>query len=579
MTQSSPPARLPYGISSFAEIRARNMLYVDKTHVIEQLEKLDSPYVLFLRPRRFGKTLLSSMLCSYYDKTAQWQFDELFAHTYIHSHRSDLQGTFYVLNLDFSGISPANAVAGVTERIVRSISDFYSRYAFASIQPLLDKEWDDPAQLITAFFSRIAPLIGRRVYVIIDEYDQFANEVLASDKSQFRLMTSQAGFLKAFYAALKSETGNGVVSRIFITGVTAVTLDSVTSGFNIQTNISEDARFCEAAGFTESELRTLMQQALDKRLTCEQIEAVMAQLKDYYNGYHFSPRSHTSVYNPSMCLHFLRHVLNTGEAPICLFDPAVGADRSKIRSIFDLAPHPWVKAIVQNTIANEPLPLPTGALSSCINLNNLQQLGQTEVLSLLFYMGFLTYSSSQPWHLCCPNKAMMSQFTECFFELIDTQTPQFSPHLLQAHFHALANGDIEPFLTYFAKQLKLTSGLHLLAHLNETALQVALKMALLSNADFEVRLEEEARGTGYCDVLLVAKHPRSQTNSYLIEMKYLPKKAHKNEIASVRAQAMDQLMRYSESANIQALHRVKCVAVVFCGLELVCVDVHDPKHP
>lgn len=473
---------LPYGLSSFRDIRQEGLAYVDKTNLIEALEQSSIRFPLFLRPRRFGKTLITTMLMEYYDRASAKDFDELFASTYIHAHPTPLQGKLYVLRLDFSGIDSSQACRGFIEKLLIGIRNFFDRYPVPESDEFISAPYNTPSQLFRAFCLKVAAMTGRKLYVIIDEYDQFANEILSSDKELFRKITSSDGFLKNFYANLKEQTASGIVSRIFITGVTSLSLDSISSGFGIQKNITQLPAFASAAGFTESELRHLIEQTMNLANSGMTPETLISRMRDYYNGYRFSPQSPLSVYNASMCLYYLSALQDTGEEPPILLDPSFSVDISKIRNTLSLSDPALVRRIVDAALHGQNITLPSGSLTNSVNLNSLNQFDEPTTLSVLFFMGFLTFSTSRT-QLRCPNKAILGQFFEYFFKTSFGSMPTFDIDALPDIFKRLSKGSCAPLLRLVSETLQKTSGLHLLSHFSESSLQVAIKFALLTNQD------------------------------------------------------------------------------------------------
>lgn len=566
--------RLPLGISDFPEIREGDYAYVDKTRTIEKLEKAASPYVLFLRPRRFGKTLLTSMLLAYYDEAFSGRFDQVFGGTYIHAHRTPLQGKYWVLRLDFSGIDASNLVPGFISRLLRGIQPFFARHRIDGAEDFLKREYGDPARLISDFFRLIGPFVGRRLFVVVDEYDHFANDVLANDKALFKRMTSAEGFLKTFYAALKAETGpDGVIARIFATGVTSISMDSMTSGFNIQINISQDSGFCDAVGFTGFELLALIEKTVDLERIGHRPEEVVDRMREYYNGYRFSPDSESRVYNPAMCLYYLSSLRRRGKEPVLMVDPTSAPDLSKIGGIFDLAYHQDLVDIVDAAMTGKSSELPLGAISPAVNLNSAERFSRNDLLSVLFFMGYLTYSAEAYNELVCPNKAIRLQFFEYYFEKLKGFHLHFSGASLLKAFEAMRSGDIVPFLRVFERKLQESSGIHAVTHLSESSLQFGIRYALLTNSDYQVSMETEARGKGYSDVFLEPLQNSGVEFAYLLELKYIKKSASSPKtIQNLREEAAQQLHRYAAAEPFASKKRLKKVAVVFCGLELVLVE-------
>ena len=249
--------KLPYGISNYEELVEDGYYYVDKTMYIEKLENLAEKRILFLRPRKFGKTLFTSTLENYYDLKKVDKFETLYGNTYIGKKPTKLKNSYYILKFNFSGIDTSNeetTMKGFKSKVQSSIKFFVEKYGldfFVNSQEEAENILDD---LIKAFKIQRAE---EKIYVIIDEYDHFANELLGFNTNQFKNLVSKNGKVRKWYEILKEGT-ESVIDRIFITGVAPITLDSLTSGFNISTDITQDEGFNEMMGFTEEELKKLM---------------------------------------------------------------------------------------------------------------------------------------------------------------------------------------------------------------------------------------------------------------------------------------------------------------------------------
>ena len=263
MSDTAVLKTMPCGKANFAVIRERRMAFVDKTRFIETLENCGSDYPFIVRPRRFGKSLTVSMLTAYYDEAAAPQFETTFANTYIGSHKTALASSFRVLHFDFSGLASSAKIAEDFQNRVRDcLIEYFAKYPHPQQSEILNRPFNTAASLISSFFALLAVEEFQKIYVIIDEYDQFANEILSKDLSHFQSITSAQGFLKDFYTCLKSATSKAV-ARVFFTGVTSISLDSMTSGFNIASNLTIDPAFASYVGFTEAELRQFIPQVVD----------------------------------------------------------------------------------------------------------------------------------------------------------------------------------------------------------------------------------------------------------------------------------------------------------------------------
>jgi len=300
---------LPYGIPNFAKIAAESYIYVDKTPFIRKLEDAGEPYIFYLRPRKFGKSLFVSTLEYYYDLKHADKFEMLFGDFHIGANPTPLHNSYMILLFDFSGIDTTtreSTYQGFRGKVKLGVEDFWDKY-----EDLLGVEDRDeilninePERMVGELIQRVRRKTGRKIYLLVDEYDHFANELLAFRFDMFRELVSRTGFVRKFYEVLKTGARDGVIDRMFITGVTPITLDSLTSGFNIARNLSLDEEFHPMLGFTEDETRRLIWEV------CSHCSAdpdeIYSQMSDYYNGHRFCAEADdVKLFNPDMVLYYL----------------------------------------------------------------------------------------------------------------------------------------------------------------------------------------------------------------------------------------------------------------------------------
>lgn len=572
--------RLPYGIASFRQIRDEGLCYVDKTRFIEKLEALKSPYPFIVRPRRFGKTLFTRLLEAYYDQAAAPRFEDDFRGTYIDEHRTAGQGQYCVLHLDFSGLDENEVIPQFNTALWMGFKDFFRRYPTPGAEELLSDMLREPegmpARFMMRFVATAADRVQGKLFIIIDEYDQFANELLAKDPDQFRQVTGTGGFLKNFYTQIKKATDSSVASRVFITGVTVVSLDSLTSGFSIANDITRHPDFADLYGFTETELRELIDRALKQGVKGLTTEAIFTRMKDYYNGYRFSPQSPVTVFNASMCLYYLQSLQETGKEPNPLLDKSVGVDIRKMDAILALGPRDYVAGVVKRVVEGKSVPF--GGFPESISLQDRSVLAPDDVLAILYYLGFLTLDKTDASALACPNRGILNQF---FLHYLRTQ--ENLPHFrvddaaLAEVMKKLQSGDLKAYLQFVADRMTAGAGLHAAAHFNEACIQTAVKTVTNLTNFYRATEETEALGVGYTDVLLT---PTNKGPAYLLELKYLKPAVWQRLTSTERqakltetlVQAKAQLVRYAAAANIRAVPNLTKAAAVFVGTTLAAVE-------
>ncbi|MDR1766579.1 MAG: AAA family ATPase, partial [Lachnospiraceae bacterium] len=368
--------RIDDGNPDFRSLVTDNGLYIDKTRYIKELEDIGK-FNLVLRPKRFGKSLFTSMLMYYYDAEYKDEFDKLFGGLYIHEHKTQLANSYNVLKFDFSGISSdpdrlengfVFAVRLALESLIRS-----KKLGFA-----LDKNITTADQLIRAFLSMYKSVTDTKLYLLIDEYDNFANAVLGENFNFFKDITSKSGFVRTVYEVFKEYSGN-ILDRVYITGVTPITLDALASGFNYVINRSLDPRLSDIIGFTEDEVSCMVDyygiDALHKDA-----------LREYYDGYLFNnaPGSHNKVYNSTLVFYYLAYLIGTDTPPVNLIDARVQSDPGTVRKLIDLYHDDEEKLKILDAIeSREPL-----AASIVLKFESESFMeSRDDLISMLYYLG------------------------------------------------------------------------------------------------------------------------------------------------------------------------------------------------
>lgn len=572
--------KIPYGEADFSVIRDEGYAFVDKTRFIEVLEAGDSRFSFIVRPRRFGKSLMTSIMTKYYDKASSADFDRYFQGTYIGSHKTPSANQFYVLKLDFSAIDSSEGLEqGFAGALRERIAQFFERYPIPGWEDFLSRNRHTPSPVILFqdFVTLVRPTTKSRLYIIIDEYDQFANELLSSDPAEFTRIISGTGFLNRFYSLLKRcASDDGVVARIFITGVTAIALDSTPIGYAVTDNFTSDPAFADLYGFTESELRSFIPQVLELEKLGLTLDSLVLRMKEWYEGYRFCSDTETTVFNPSMCLYYLKFWGRRSREPDRLLDPSVASDLSKIHGILRLGTPEDAETIVSQAIAKQPLPFPPKP--EILNLQKNGQLSREGLLTALVYMGYLTYAPGSHRALIVSNRAMAQQFFDYYFQVLRNMPDWKSSRYAYDETVTLLNdGDPLPLLRSIAYNLRMSCGIHQNLHLRESDFQTALLVAANFAPQFKCSVEVEvtAESSGFADVLLQSKN---NGPSYLFELKYLPKTQSEGKaVSELLDGAIEQLRNYAHGDNIRSIPHLKCVAAVFTGFELVAASVSDAK--
>lgn len=567
---------LPYGECDFQTIRQEGSAYVDKTRYIEILEKDGTKYPFIVRPRRFGKTLFTSTLEAYYDEYREKDFEKNFADTYIGEHKTPLASKFHTIHFDFSGLSSSLDLPRRFQSSVKtSIDRFFKKYPHPRQDEILQKDFVDASALAEAFFALLEDEHKKKIYVIIDEYDQFANDILSNDVQKFKSITSTDGFYKDFFATLKKAT-YGAVGRVFITGVSSFSLDSVTSGFNVATKITTHPSFAGMFGFNETELGDLIKQTVDLKACNLTLEEVLSDMKEWYNGYRFSARSSETVFNSTMCLYYLRSLKTTASKPNTLLDSNLGQDLGKIEGILSLGDFDFVKEILEKALNRSPIDFKPEP--SDLNLNREEDLDEEAVLSALFYMGFLTFDEKEEDALVIPNRAIQEQFFAYFLKhILKTKQFRIAAKGLRVTLPSLLAGDPEPFLRFICNRFDEASGLHAHSNVRESDFRTLLLNAFLYTDIYDVQNEVEIRGSqkGYADLLVIPKEGSDKNTAYLIEIKQLKSGAMEKAINDKVREAREQLERYEAGENTRHIPNLKKLICVFVGMKLKVIELVD----
>ena len=329
--------KLSNGVANYEDLIKENRIYVDKTNYIEKMEQLPDKTLMFLRPRKFGKTLFTSTLECYYDKNKENKFDELFKNTYIGKNPTKNKNRYCILRFNFSGISTETLEEtrkGFNREVASSIELFVGKY---KMDFFVNRNDEAEGILDNLFKAFLLQKPNDKIYVIIDEYDHFANELLGFRTDEFKNLLAKNGKIRKWYEILKKGTET-VVDRIFITGVAPITLDSTTSGFNIARDITKNIEFNDMLGFSTEDVKYIMTQI---EIPKEKQKELLPIMKINYDGYVFSDMIRENIenyklYNSNMTLYFLNLYQEQHRVPEELVDINILSDYSKIEAFMDL---------------------------------------------------------------------------------------------------------------------------------------------------------------------------------------------------------------------------------------------------
>ncbi|MCK5522292.1 MAG: AAA family ATPase [Thiomargarita sp.] len=559
--------KLPYGISNFSQLMSENYYYVDHTAYIEKLEEANEPYIFFLRPRRFGKSLFVSMLWHYYGLEFAEQFAPLFGHCYIGEHPTPKANSYAVLYFEFSRIDTTtreSTFEGFLRNVVSGVHRFLETYTTLSKndkkQILRQKS---PESVLVKLFESDHE---SKIYILIDEYDHFANEIMAFNFDHFSDFVSRNGFVRKFYEAIKEATGRGIVTRFFATGVTPITLDSLTSGFNIAANLTTHFYFHEMMGFTESETSTLLKETAPQ---FSKHQRVLADMKKWYNGYLFAPDADSRLYNPDMVLYFLKEFAYKNTYPRTLIDINIASDYGKIRRLFRLGSREHYQAVLEELIE-------TGCVEALLTqqFSFEKPFDQDDFISLLFYLGLITIRGNDniaQLKFSFPNYVIKELYWAFFLESVKEQYQlDFETTEVRKKMTQLAqDNNIKPFVSLTEKALTTLSNRDFISFDEKYVKALFVGFASLSNLYF-IKSEPEMEQK-YPDILFLYRQPYAPNYQFLFELKYLKKK-QRQKLNGVRKDAINQIKGYKQFPEIQQLENLKSWVIIFVGEKAMVVE-------
>lgn len=567
--------QVPYGVSDFVTVREQNLYYVDKTMFLSLLEQ--QPRNLFyIRPRRFGKSLFISMMRAYYDEAMADRFDSLFGGLWIHEHPTPLRGRYQMLYLDFS------QVGGDIDQLPVRFNDYCSLMLDDFMHTYRD---DYPEETVKAFFEtrqmadkldlirNSAARLRIPLYLIIDEYDNFTNIVLNEKGEEvYHAITHASGFYRDVFKKFK-----GMFERIFMTGVSPVTLDDLTSGFNIGWHLSMNPKFDKMLGFSTEDVRAMLLYYKEAGMLPAEsdVEAMIAEMKPWYDNYCFAKeclKQEARVFNCDMVLYYLRQYIDSGHSPERMVDPNTKTDYNKLKKLLQLDRLDGDRRGIIRRIVEE------GQLVTEVEESfPARDLTNPDIFpSLLFYYGMLTIKGTYGKRLilCIPNNNVRKQYYEYLLEEYEAQC-RISIDTLNDYFDAMSfDGQWREALQYIADAYRKLSSVRDSIE-GERSIQ-GFFMAYLSLNDYYITAPEVELSHGYCDFFLLPNLTHYQSrHCYIVELKYLPKKDFEAKAAEQWRQAVDQINGYARAPRVEALRQgtqMHKIVMQFSGWDLVRME-------
>ena len=576
--------RIPYGWADFRAIRLENRLYVDKTRFIHALE--EERYALLIRPRRLGKSCWVSLLENYYDRTRADEFEAIFGGTYLGRQPTENRHRYIVLRFDFSAFD--DTLETLRERF-EEYCQLVVRYALERNRDLFPEAVRHHIRSPSSVNGQLNELFlyandhGIPLYALIDEYDNFANTVLAYHGTEaYQSFTHGGGFYRNFFATLKAGTGQsgGGLERLFITGVSPITMDDVTSGFNIGSNISLEPRFDQMLGFTEEEVRHLLEMYRDCGAFNQDVEAALDVMREWYNGYRFAKSTADDLYNTDMVLYYLKASIPNQPMPDQLIDTNVRIDYGKLRHLltvnqqlngnFDLLRHIIGEQQVDSDIQ---ISFPLDRLDRRENF-----------LSLLFYFGLLSIrgvESGVP-RLGIPNqtvKRLMYGYLRDAYD--DVGVFSLDVYTFSRLVRTMSyDGTWQPALDFLRDALVEQTGIR--DYMDGEKVIHGFVAAHFSMVNHFLLHSEYELNKGYADLYLepfVAQYP-DMRYGYVLELKYLRRREPLDEslLAATLREAAQQVRGYLADPGLQRRYpsvRHIGLAMVFHGWEMVAYEAVD----
>jgi hypothetical protein len=582
--------RIPYGLADYEKIVLGNYYYVDKTQYLPLIEEAGD-YLFFIRPRRFGKSLFLSIMETYYDISKSDQFDLFYKGTYVHRYPTGEKNKYLILKFNFSTVDPDYKRLEISflnnvRTVVNSFLSKYAGYLDAQERENLREELNNMgsgADILLKVIN-LCKNSNRKLYVLIDEYDNFANTILSTSGSRdYKKLTRGEGFFRAFFNVLKGgTTGSGApISRLFITGVSPITLDDVTSGFNIGKNITITPGFNQMLGFTEADVKEIIGYYRESGVVKHPENELLNIMTSWYNHYTFSKKSNGTLFNPDMVFYFIDQYIQGEGMPDDFIDRNVRMDYGKLRHLIMVDRDGVVRSNgnfskLREVIEEKEILQP--GIAKGFPLDELQE--TNNFISLLFYFGLLTIQGVErnKLRLIVPNETVKRLFYE-YIEKGYRETNVFNIDLSRYSdlMSDLAyDGKWKPLFEYICNLMKESMGLRDLVT-GEKSIQAFLNV-YLGLSDLYIVHSERELYKGYADLLLepfLAVYD-GLGYSYLIEIKYIKTTEYQEEkVQQLKSEAEQQLRTYSLDSKMQrSIGKTTLIRLVliFSGPELKYIN-------
>ena len=572
--------RIPYGMQNFEDVIKEDCYYVDKTPFIEQIEE-SNKYFFYIRPRRFGKTLTLSMLENYYDINKKDKFEEIFGKLYIGQNPTPEHNTYLIIRLNFAEVAAGlddykDGLDNHCSLVFNFFCDIYAHILPANTKEGLEKLTDAVSQL--RFLCQKCQEVGKKIYLFIDEYDNFTNMILAHEEHlmRYRNQTHGEGYLRQFFNTIKGAAGN-TLGRVFVTGVSPVTMDDLTSGFNIGTNYSLSPDFNEMTGFTEEEVREMLDyygSVLPFNHTTDELIKVM---KPWYDNYCFAEERYgeTTMYNSVMVLNFVdNYIRSEYQIPKKMVETNIRIDYDKMRMLIRHDKEFAHDASIIQQLVTQGFVI--GTLNENFPAERIND--PDNFLSLLFYFGMVTIDGTYDGEtkFIIPNEVVRDQM---YTYLLDTYKEndlvydRYSKGKLESKL--AYHGEYKPYFEYIADCLKKYSSQR--DKQKGEAFVHGFTLAMTSQNKFYRPISELDNDGGYADIFLspLCDIYKDMVDSYIIELKYCKSQTTGEQVKKLFEEASAQISRYADSDMVrEAVKTTKLhkLVVIYRGAEMVACE-------
>ena len=545
---------IPYGISDFKQVREENKYLVDKTRFFEQME-LAGNFLFLVRPRRFGKSLFLNMLEAYYDINEKDNFDKLFHGLYVADHPTDYRNRYQVMHLDFSQVGSDVERLQDNFDFYLSISceSFAEKYARFYPGGFVDEVKRIPrGEQKLNYINFTARRSGCNLYLIVDEYDNFTNNVLnIKGQEAYHALTHGTGFYRDVFKLFK-----GMFDRIIMLGVSPITLDDLTSGYNIALNITMDPRFNQMLGFSEDDVRQMIRYYKEVGAIKPEVteDSIIADMKPWYDNYCFAKAcfdKEPSMFNSDMVCYYLSNLIGLGQRPDEIVDPNTMSDYGKMKRLIEIDQLEGDRLNVIHDIAEHGFIY--GQIVSHFPAERMMEFGN--FVSLLYYYGMLTIGGvrGESLKLVIPNNNVRIQYYHYMLDEYQTINALPISDLRNAFDGAALDGDWQPLISFICKAYHDTTAMRQLIE-GERNLQGFMN-AYLTLTNYYLVAPEMEFSHGYCDFFLLpnyAVYPMVR-HSYILELKYLKADATDAEADRQWSEAREQIKTYAADKKLQSM--------------------------